>query len=105
MPSTPVLSTTFSTVAMETKRPDRLTEEKTGEYHLKHARWTLNGLNTPVHRDFVRKTLINWSFYKNKQWIFNEDLAQFFKDESGDIRHRIKFTENLIRPMGIKIFY
>lgn len=99
MAPTSVLSSQFSTTSLESTRPDRLTENKGREYHLKHARWTLNGLNTPIHRDFVRKTLINWSFYKNRQWIFNEDLAQFFKDESGNIRHRIKFTKNLIRPM------
>ncbi len=97
--ATPVMASSFATLAKESSRPDRLVGEKTKEYHIKHARWTLNGLNTPVYNNFIRKSLINWSFYKNRQWIFHEDLTQFFKDESGDIRHRIKFTQNVIRPL------
>ena len=45
------------------------------------------------------KSSVNWAFYKGNQWIFNEDLQGFLMDESGDPRNRIKFVENLIRPM------
>ena len=47
----------------------------------------------------MTKSLVNWSFYKGNQWIFEEDLQAFLMDESGDERNRIKFVENLIRPM------
>jgi hypothetical protein len=39
------------------------------------------------------------NFYKNKQWILNEDTEAFFKDESGQDRNRIKVTKNFIQPM------
>jgi len=80
-------------------RPNRLTDTKNEKYHLDYARWTLSSLHDPLHRHFIRKAIINWNFYKNRQWMFPEDLTHFFTDESGDIRHRIKFTKNLIRPM------
>jgi hypothetical protein len=58
-------------------------------------------MNHPLHRNFVTKTLTNWSFYKggDGQWIFDEDLEGFFLDESGDVRNRLKIAKNLIRPM------
>jgi len=84
-----------------TQRPSRLGTKKDKEYHIKYARWTLQGMNHPLHRNFVTKTLTNWSFYKggDGQWIFDEDLEGFFLDESGDVRNRLKIAKNLIRPM------
>jgi len=88
-------------VNSSTQRPKRLGEKKDREYHLKYARWTLQSMNHPLHRNFVTKTLTNWSFYKGGegQWIFDEDLEGFFLDESGDVRNRLKIAKNLIRPM------
>lgn len=88
-------------VNTSTQRPSRLGTKKDKEYHVKYARWTLQGMNHPLHRNFVTKTLTNWSFYKggDGQWIFDEDLEGFFLDESGDVRNRLKIAKNLIRPM------
>jgi hypothetical protein len=88
-------------VNTSTQRPSRLGTKKDKEYHIKYARWTLQGMNHPLHRNFVTKTLTNWSFYKggDGQWIFDEDLEGFFLDESGDVRNRLKIAKNLIRPM------
>lgn len=82
-------------------RPNQLDEVKNEAYHNKFARWTLNGLNDLYHREFILKSMTNWSFYKggDGQWIFDEDLEGFFLDESGDVRNRLKWTKNLIRPM------
>lgn len=82
-------------------RPNRLEDKKDEQYHIDFGRWTLAGMQAEEHRKFISKCLINWSFYKggDGQWIFDEDLENFFLDESGDIRNRLKITKNLIKPM------
>jgi hypothetical protein len=82
-------------------RPDRLTSSKGEKYHADMAKWCLNGINDPLYRKFIAKTLINWSFFKGNdgQWIFDEDLESFFLDESGDVRNRLKMTKNMIYPI------
>jgi hypothetical protein len=54
-----------------------------------------------LYRKYINKCLINWSFFKGQdgQWIFDEDVESFFLDESGDIRNRLKWTKNVIKPM------
>lgn len=82
-------------------RPNRLEDKKDKKYHCDFARWTLAAMQSEEHRRFISKCLINWSFYKggDGQWIFEEDTENFFLDESGDIRNRLKITKNLIKPM------
>jgi hypothetical protein len=54
-----------------------------------------------IYRRYINKCLINWSFFKGQdgQWIFEEDIEAFFLDESGDVRNRLKWTKNVIKPM------
>jgi hypothetical protein len=82
-------------------RPNRLEDEKNSEYHAKFAKHCLSTLNNYLYRQYINKCLINWSFYKGGegQWIFDEDIEAFFLDESGDIRNRLKWTKNIIKPM------
>tara|TARA_R110002020_G_scaffold236386_1_gene448712 strand:- start:342 stop:2591 length:2250 start_codon:yes stop_codon:yes gene_type:complete len=88
-------------ITSSTVRPNRLNDKKNKDYHTQYARWCMQSMNHPLYRNFVTKTLINWSFYKggDGQWIFEEDLESFFLDESGDVRNRLKIAKNLIRPM------
>lgn len=86
-------------VVSQTVRPNRLTADKGKKYHRQYGRWVLGSINSSYHQYFVTKSSINWAFYKGNQWIFTEDLQAFLMDESGDERNRIKFVENLIRPM------
>lgn len=88
-------------VETKEKRPNRLEETKNEQYHLNFAKWALGAVQNQHHHNFIKKSLVNWSFYKggDGQWIFEEDLAGFFADESGNSRHRIKISKNLIRPM------
>lgn len=83
----------------ESQRPNRIEETKDENYHVRYARWVLNGLNHPLHTEWIKKCMVNWAFYKGEQWIFDEDLEAFFLDETGDIRNRLKLTKNMIRPM------
>ena len=82
-------------------RPNRLEDKKDETYHSQFARWTLGGLMDTEHQKWITRSMVNWSFYKggDGQWIFEEDLENFFLDESGDIRNRLKITKNLIKPM------
>lgn len=84
-----------------TKRPNRLTEVKNIDYHKNMATYCLQTLNNHTYRRYIQKCLINWSFYKggDGQWIFDEDVESFFLDESGDVRNRLKWTKNVIKPM------
>lgn len=82
-------------------RPNRLEDKKDASYHAKFAKHCLSTLNNYLYRQYINKCLINWSFYKGGegQWIFDEDIEAFFLDESGDIRNRLKWTKNIIKPM------
>lgn len=84
---------------VETVRPNRFESTKNEEYHLKYARWCLNGLRSPLHVDYIYRTIVYWSFYNNYQWVLNEDLKPFLMDESGDMRNRVKWTMNVIKPL------
>ena len=88
-----------SLVVTSGTRPNRLFDEKDRDYHAKYARWALNACHDSYHQAFIRKTTINWNFYKGNQWIYDEDLESFLMDESGDVRNRIKITQNLVRPI------
>ena len=88
-----------SLVVTSGTRPNRLFDEKNRDYHAKYARWALNACHDSYHQAFIRKTTINWNFYKGNQWIYDEDLESFLMDESGDVRNRIKITQNLVRPI------
>lgn len=82
-------------------RPNRLKERKNEDYHRRYAKHCLGAMSNYSYRRFLDKCLINWSFFKggDGQWIFDEDVESFFLDESGDIRNRLKWTKNVIKPM------
>ena len=89
---------TFSTGNI---RPNRLNSKKDKSYHRDYAKYCLSTMSNYLYRRYVNKCLINWSFFKGQdgQWIFDEDIESFFLDESGDIRNRLKWTKNVIKPM------
>lgn len=82
-------------------RPNRLEETKNADYHIRFAKYCLSVMGNYRYREFINKCLINWSFFKGRdgQWIFEEDTEAFFLDESGDIRNRLKWTKNILKPM------
>lgn len=92
------MSYIFNTGAV---RPNRLTSVKNESYHRDFAKFCLTSMNNHLYRQFINKCLVNWSFFKGQdgQWIFEEDVESFFLDESGDLRNRLKWTKNVIKPM------
>lgn len=81
------------------QRPNRLKDEKDEIYHAKWARYCSYDANNFLQSDFIKKTKTNKRFYKGDQWVKDEDLETFFKDESGQSRNRLKIAHNIIRPM------
>jgi len=79
-------------------RPNRLTDVKDEKYHTDYARWCIGNYNLYSHQAFVSRYLTNVSFYKGYQWIFEEDLEGFLMDESGEVRNRIKWVSNIVKP-------
>ena len=82
-------------------RPNKLKGVKDKKYHSDYAKFCLSTMDNYTYRNYVSKCLINWSFFKggDGQWIFAEDVESFFLDESGDVRNRLKWTKNVIKPM------
>jgi hypothetical protein len=82
-------------------RPNRRKGVKNKDYHRDFAKYCLGTMGNHTYRRYLDKCLINWSFFKggDGQWIFDEDVESFFLDESGDIRNRLKWTKNVIKPM------
>lgn len=82
-------------------RPNKLQSKKDKKYHSDYAKFCLSTMDNYIYRRYVNKCLVNWSFFKggDGQWIFDEDIESFFLDESGDVRNRLKWTKNVIKPM------
>jgi len=82
-------------------RPNKLQGKKDKDYHKEYAKFCLAIMSNYIYRRYINKCLINWSFFKGQdgQWIFEEDIEAFFLDESGDVRNRLKWTKNVIKPM------
>jgi hypothetical protein len=84
---------------IEEVRPNRIREKnKTKDYHRRYARSLIASINLSSHQLFLMKSTVNHAFYKGDQWIFNEDLDAFLMDESANVRNRIKFVHNIVRP-------
>jgi hypothetical protein len=81
------------------QRPNRLTDNKDELYHARWARYAAYDANNFLQQQFIARTKLNKKFYKGEQWILEEDLETFFKDESGQERNRLKIIHNIIRPM------
>lgn len=80
------------------QRPNRLTERKDEDYHLRYAKYCIGNYDRSYHYAITEKYLVNSAFYKGNQWLFDEDLDAFFLDESGDMRNRIKVVHNIVKP-------
>tara|TARA_R110001606_G_scaffold399074_1_gene580330 strand:- start:1228 stop:3432 length:2205 start_codon:yes stop_codon:yes gene_type:complete len=82
-------------------RPNKLSGTKNKKYHSDYAKFCLSTMDNYIYRRYINRCLVNWSFFKggDGQWIFDEDVESFFLDESGDVRNRLKWTKNVIKPM------
>jgi hypothetical protein len=86
---------------VQLKKPNRETSNKDEKYHSDYGKWAASSINSSAYLHFLEKCYVNWCFYKGRQyqWIYEEDMAGFFLDETGSPRHRIRISHNLIKPM------
>jgi len=80
-------------------RPSRIGRKKDRGYHLEFGKHCSATLYDEKYRSFIENTDINFAFFKGDQWIFEEDLQNFFLDDNGGVRSRIKVVKNMIQPM------
>lgn len=76
-------------------RPDRLKDEKDEKYHINMARWSLSRCDNSWLYWNMYKYYINFNFYTNRQWIFNEDIQPFLNDDVS-MRNRVRWEYNVI---------
>jgi len=83
------------------QRPSRLTPEaqKDQDYHARFARWAVGMANNVQTRDRITNTQVNRTFYSGDQWIMPDDTEGFLMDSNRDARNRIKFVQNIIKPL------
>jgi hypothetical protein len=81
-------------------RPNRLTQTKDEKYHLSWGRYAIwAGYNNPIHTLWINRVLTHEQFYIGNQWFIQEDIENFLKDESGDVRNRLQVRMNMIRKI------
>lgn len=89
-------------ISIQQNKPNRVEipeDSKDIQYHLDYARWVLGSGSNQLHQNYLDRYELNKNFYKNKQWILDEDTEAFFKDENNNDRNRLKVTRNYIQPM------
>lgn len=95
----------FSIDASRFDRPNRITtpesDKNTPEYHVRQAKFAISTNSISLRSDFLRRVKINKAFYRggDNQWIFDEDIEAFLKDDTNQERNRIKVVNNVIRPI------
>ena len=90
----------MGSIIISTDRPNRVTATKDKEYYLQMARYCASkGKNNSIYASWQSKININNKFYKNDQWIYEEDLETFLKDSDGNVRNRLKVVFNQVRPI------
>lgn len=80
-------------------RPSRLLSKKGEQYHIDCANHYLSAMNWGLHDAFVYKCLVNDAFIQGEQWILENELDSFFMDDSGESLNRIRYVNNIVRPM------
>lgn len=89
-------------IANQYDKPNRLeypNKNNSPEYHAQYAKYCISQSGIVSQDAFVQKTKINKDFYKGKQWVDDEDLEAFLKDDTGQTKNRIKVVNNVIRPI------
>lgn len=74
--------------------------EKNIDYDRDMARYHIGLANNPVMMQNMMTFTVNASMYANDQWIFREDLENFFMEEGGETNNRIKERLNIFRNIG-----
>lgn len=80
-------------------RPSKKELNKGEDYHLKMAKFFAGSANNSEHNAYVAKCILNRAFADGDQWLLSEDLDAFLLDQSGGFRNRVRFINNIIKPI------
>ena len=91
-------------LAVNVDRPDRVrtnNKDNDPDYHRRMGRHTLYQSSFSSHSNWYDRIKVNKAFYigQDNQWMFDEDIEAFLKDDTNQRRNRIKVVNNIIRPM------
>ena len=93
----------YALLSLETaNKPNRVevkNKNTNEDYHAQYAKYAIGDAYNHLHTDFIRRTQLNKKFYKGDQWVYDEDVEAFLKDDTGQDTNRIKVVHNIIRPM------
>jgi hypothetical protein len=80
-------------------RPNRYEDERNEKYHIDMARYCVDNGLCKERDEFIRAANTNLEFFRNNQWIEREDIDNFLKDDSGNLKNRIKAVKNKLIPI------
>lgn len=80
-------------------RPSKRTANKDTKYDLQMAKFYVYLAHNWKYEAFKSKTFVNRAFANGDQWIFSEDLDTFLLDQGGGFRNRVRFIQNIIKPI------
>jgi len=69
------------------------------EYDLQYGRYAVGEGSNDLHQAWLSLYEVNKRFWQGDQWFLPEDTENFFLDDSGNSRTRIKVTKNFISPV------
>jgi len=99
----------YWSVLQQSTRPNRYETSKYEQgkndpkYHLDYGRYCIFNGNNTLNTTFNLNAYVNRSFWLGNQWICEEDLEAFLKDDSGTTRNRIRVIRNFIRS-NVSVF-
>lgn len=86
----------------ESDRPGEDVVQDSPEYFEKMGRYCVGAGFNSQHTSFLQAADVNTRFFFGDQWINQEDLDPFFKDENNNAKGRIKVVKNFIKPLVIQ---
>lgn len=76
-----------------------ISNKETVDYHRNQAHSIYVQAYTPARQRNQIRSMVNRSFFAGRQWIFEDDIELFLKDESDNIRNRVRFSHNMMKPV------
>lgn len=89
----------YQFIEVVSERPTIVNPNKDMRYHSDWARYIVSSIAQSNHSEWLAKIERNRNFYTGKQWLDQEDVDTFLKDDNNDDRNRLQIVDNIIRPM------
>lgn len=96
--------TTPAVISNPQGRPSQAVKTKDRDYYLRYAQWMLWRSNCSEINQFQLQTRICWEFYMGNSfnkysWLWFGDIQNFLNDETGQVKFRQNWIDNIIMPM------